>query len=207
MHCHPALFALAIHSIHSNKTIHSINSKKAIHSNKAIHSIHSNKAIHSMKSKHAWLAAAKPGSHLNLCSFWAARCESSARCGFFISTFCFTLSAVPLRKTKPKNKSIQGHSRACLTRDDHIKVLQPVLVPVTANTASEQEVHDHMGVVPQGVGGHKQLLASCPVHVHDAYQARVLMDVLGRVFRHCLLQTAVSVAQIYCCSHIPAPGQ
>lgn len=80
--------------------------------------------------------------------------------------------------------SLQDVSPTC---DDHIKVLQPVLIPVAANTASEQEVHDHMGVVPQGVGGHKQLLASCPVHVHDAYQPRVLMDVLGRVLGHSLL--------------------
>ena len=32
------------------------------------------------------------------------------------------------------------------------------------------------------------------------------MDVLGRVFGHCLLETTISVAQIYGCSHIPGQG-
>ena len=90
-----------------------------------------------------------------------------------------------------------------LTCDDNIKVLQPVLILLTANSVTKQEVHDDVGVVPQRVSSHKQLLASCPVHVQNACQACVLMNVLGWVLGHCLLQTSISVTQIHGCSNIP----
>ena len=90
-----------------------------------------------------------------------------------------------------------------LTCDDHIKVFQPILIPGRAHPPSQQEVHDHMGVIPQGVGGHKQLLASCSVHVHDAHQTLVFVDVLGWILGHCLLQAPVSVTQVYRSTDIP----
>ena len=42
------------------------------------------------------------------------------------------------------------------TCDDDVKELQPVRVAAVASTPRQQEVHDHMSVVPQAVGGQKQ---------------------------------------------------
>ena len=91
-----------------------------------------------------------------------------------------------------------------LTCDDHVKVLQPVFIPLRPHPPSQQEVHHHMSIVPQRIGGHKHLLACCPVHFHDAHQTLILMDILGWILCNCLLQAAVSVAQVYRSPHIPA---
>lgn len=103
-----------------------------------------------------------------------------------------------------RHTCMPAESNTEVTCDDNIKVLQPVLVPGRSHTPRQQEVHDHMSVVPKRVGGHKQLLASSSVHLHDPRQALVLVYVLGWVFGHCLFQAAISVAEVHCSTHVPA---
>ena len=80
-----------------------------------------------------------------------------------------------------------------LACDDNIKVLKPVLILLTPHTPAQQEVHDNMRVVPQRVCGYKQLLASCPVHVHNSSKAFVFVYVLSWVLGNCLLQAPISM--------------
>ena len=65
------------------------------------------------------------------------------------------------------------------TRDHSVKVLQPVHVLLGAGAAGEQEVHDDVGVVPEAVGGQKQLAPARAQRLQQLGQPRVLRSTSG----------------------------
>mmetsp|Transcript_29428 Transcript_29428/g.94220 ORF Transcript_29428/g.94220 Transcript_29428/m.94220 type:complete len:374 (+) Transcript_29428:136-1257(+) len=87
-------------------------------------------------------------------------------------------------------------------RDDDIEVMEPIIVLVRPHLPSDEIVHHHIGIVPKGIGHHKELLPALAEVLEHGHEGVVIVNVLLRLPRHGLLERAVPVAKVYGRAHV-----